>query len=735
MHILVISPTPTFPADQGNRQRVRNVCKTLQSRGAKIHFGYFPREWGGRFSLAEHSAMTKEWDFFDTIVPSKSFVYQTSGRHFEIDDWWDDAIGRFVNYKCSGMRFDACIVNYAFLSKAFDFLPRNVLRILDTHDRLSGRREMLERNGVVPEFFYTSEAQEKIALERSDLVLAINPDEAAFFRSISKKPVITLGHIAPRQKAPKQKNAAARAQRIGFLGSSNSVNVKNINDFLAALGKIAPEGLPGVEFHFYGSCCPRLNVPVGVEHYVTLHGRIEDLKDFYAAVDCVVVPFLFGTGQKIKLIEALSFNMPLIATANASEGSGSTAPMHVLQSFSQVVEAIQNFGADKQFRDQLQADTEREFAKYETIVASAIDAVFKIADVNSVQLSIDRSLVAKLFTNKSTIETVEAATRIVSTLDMLDLAGSLVGKDVATQALMDGIADAKKGRSKSPLSPRSQTRSPSATQILLAGLDMRSTAQSSKIQLRVHLPETQDWTPDPADDALDIYVDCLPQGAAPAPGSALEAEIIRTPGHPRETKTVVRLEQVVMLLDDLDSTDVPSLAAEIAGEVQLRTPRSFAIHFIDRQGRRGRWNGKAIEREICGEDTLATIAAARAVVLDKPSVILLLGARQIAANSLHRILIADGGPLISLVADRVATVDGELAARSAREAALWITNCLIAPDWANAVKKIQSASVSAIENQNLVANRLLAAISGLKSKYIADHVAALAAREKPAAQT
>ena len=44
LDVLVLSPTPTYPLDYGNRKRIHSVCSALRERGASIHFLYYPRE-------------------------------------------------------------------------------------------------------------------------------------------------------------------------------------------------------------------------------------------------------------------------------------------------------------------------------------------------------------------------------------------------------------------------------------------------------------------------------------------------------------------------------------------------------------------------------------------------------------------------------------------------------------------------------------------------------------------
>lgn len=336
--VLVLSPTPSHPQDQGNRKRIYQVCKAIQMRGARVHFLYFPREWGGQFNEKEYTAMSNEWDFFHVVPPSKDFVYQTENKYFYIDDWWDDAIGHFIKWKTNGFFFDAVICNYAFFSKSLEFFPEATLKILDTHDRLSDRRELLERNNVTPEFFYTSKAEERIGLERADLVLAIKDEEADFFRSLCSKPVITLGHEEPERFIEVRQRVGTAPLRVGFLGSSNSINLKNLEQFLI----VAHSTLKvrrDIEIHIAGSICDRL-VDVADLPNVKLYGRVDDVADFYREIDLIFIPFEFSTGLKIKAVEGLSFGLPLVSTKNAAEGLPVNSEFHRLENHQKMLQML-----------------------------------------------------------------------------------------------------------------------------------------------------------------------------------------------------------------------------------------------------------------------------------------------------------------------------------------------------------------------------------------------------------
>lgn len=709
MKILVISPTPTSPADQGNRQRVKRLCQALKARGAEIHFGYFPREWGGRFSPQEQIEMTEEWDFYDTIVPSKPFVYQTSDRYFGIDDWWDDAIGRFIEYKVGGENFDACIVNYAFFSKAFEYLPRDVIRILDTHDRLSGRREMLESYGVDPEFFYTTEEQEQLALKRADIILAINEEEGKFFGALSGRPVITMGHVVDREEVVPVPRTSGQRFRMGFLGSSNSVNVKNMNNFLEELALREPKGESPLQIDIYGSCCSRIKIPESLNTPINLMGRVDEVSEFYANSDCVFVPFLFGTGQKIKLIEALSFGVPILATESASEGSGSDAPLHLMQTFDEVITAMWRFAEDPYLRADLAAETERQFNKYRDQIESSLDALYDLAGVKSLGIAVDRASVARSLSGLPRSEIVATVVRCTPIFDMLNWFWQPEGKEEAMAALRAGVQDALNG---TPSEAEDSVAPDTWARVIFDG--MSPPGRDTGAEIRFHLPHISTGvSPQQKSNCLNMLVDMPPERKR---RDILPLTTLISVGD----KDSSAANQIVMLVNDIRDPGLPEVTERIQAGVALRCKQDISIVIIDQEGRHMHWDGSDRPEILEVSDPFDILPKMRGIVLSKPSVAVAVGFSHVAAKPLHRILINDCGLLVSLNGTRATAVDGEIITHNPGEAAIWIALAASAAGWAQGMELRRRQSVGAREDLASVARAILKFLNGLREKRMVE---------------
>ena len=340
--VLVLAPTPTHPQDHGNRLRIHTVCADLKKRGAEIHYVHYAAEadWRRGIPFDAAQSMAAMWDSYWTVPPSRPLHSNPDGAHHQLDEWWDPSIGTLLTWLFAQTAFDVMLVNYPWLSKAFEFAPRDVLKVLDTHDRFSGRKELFEAQGLAPEFFYLTEDAERAALDRADVVWAIKEQEAAFFATLTKRAVYVMPFSEPI-RALDRSRPLHDILRFGIVGARNTINYINTRAFLETAKEYIDRSLLPCEFHIAGNCCEDLRHE-RLPPYVRLHGRVPDLTEFYRAVDVVLAPMTFSTGLKIKVGEALHLGKALIAHAHAYEGYPSRHPFHTLDSFEDMLRACRD---------------------------------------------------------------------------------------------------------------------------------------------------------------------------------------------------------------------------------------------------------------------------------------------------------------------------------------------------------------------------------------------------------
>jgi hypothetical protein len=371
--VLVLTPVPTHPVTLGNRGRIFQVCQALKRRGAHVHLLHYPSDdaWRRRLPHQDHRAMVEAWDaVFLAPVTRPLHTGPDAGRDHSADAWWDPAIGQMLDWLFRTGSYDACIVNYTWLSRALDHCPPGVLRILDTHDRFTGRRELLESHGIPAEFFHLTEEQERLALRRADLVWAIKEQEEAFFRKIAGRPCLTLPHAEPLAPVP---NAAPSpgVLRLGIVGGRNHINRVNIRAFLKVAHEYLRRTLLPVEILVAGSICgllEDLDLP-----FLRKLGIVDSMDELYGQVDVVLAPLEFSTGLKIKVGEALARGKPLVSHAHAFEGYAPRHPFHACPSFLGMMRAVHQIVRDSALLPVLARASEEALAEAATRVAAALD--------------------------------------------------------------------------------------------------------------------------------------------------------------------------------------------------------------------------------------------------------------------------------------------------------------------------------------------------------------------------
>lgn len=220
---------------------------------------------------------------------------------------------------------------------------------------------MLEKLNLAPEFFYTRPEQEKIALDRADLILAIKEEEACFFKSLTSRQIMTLGHFEQNISFRKRNNKGIQDNlKLGFIGSGNSINVQNLESFLDVFTS-QPEPLP-IDIYIAGGVCHKIDFsiyPMAVKSI----GYVKDVKDFYQKIDVAIIPFLESTGLKIKAVEALSYGLPILCTKNASDGLPVTYDLHQLINHQNLLEALRALLQQPAMLWQLQHESQQLFQR------------------------------------------------------------------------------------------------------------------------------------------------------------------------------------------------------------------------------------------------------------------------------------------------------------------------------------------------------------------------------------
>lgn len=212
---------------------------------------------------------------------------------------------------------DVVIADYAFQSEAFTVLglPRERCAIVmhDLFHRRSQSGAGAERDSVTG----LTRESEVAMLARAGTVIAIQQDEADFVAGAL--PLVRVV-LAPGTRSAQAVQAGGDdPDRLLFVGSRTAPNSDGLKWFLETVWPQVAAVNPAVRLDVVGTVAADFDsskMPSGVR----LRGLVPDLAPFYRHAGIVISPLRFGSGLKIKLVEALAWGKPMVASPVTLQG-------------------------------------------------------------------------------------------------------------------------------------------------------------------------------------------------------------------------------------------------------------------------------------------------------------------------------------------------------------------------------------------------------------------------------
>lgn len=327
LNVLYFSPFPSHPGNHGNQITIRHFGRLFQSMGHRVHFALLQSDL---FSQQAVEDMRAHWDTLD-IIPN-TMPMLADGNPISFDGWYEEGLGERMRYLCARYEIDVVFCSYVFQSKLLEFVPAHVLRVIDTHDKMGDRYEMLKANGQPLEFFSCTPEEEGAYLRRADIVVARRGEEARYFDGVSGR---TTAIVIPHLEDPHfVQRTFVEPRDVGIVASANRINLAIVRECLAAIERrLRGEDCP-FTLHVAGQVRDMVaRLPSGEAEafrkpWVQMRGFVPDIARFYAEMDLMISPATMGTGINVKTVQAMAFGMPLLTTAVGSKGIATGDPMH-----------------------------------------------------------------------------------------------------------------------------------------------------------------------------------------------------------------------------------------------------------------------------------------------------------------------------------------------------------------------------------------------------------------------
>lgn len=167
-----------------------------------------------------------------------------------------------------------------------------------------------------------------------ELNVAVSELEASRVRSLAPDvPVITIPNgVDTRYYSPGGTAPAPHSPRLLFVGNlSYEPNADAIRYFLSDIWPLIRAECPDAGFTAAGNYPPDwLLAMAGPGGGISVPGPLDDLRPLYREAAVVVAPVRYGAGTKLKVIEALAMERPVVTTTAGIQGLPARPGEHLL---------------------------------------------------------------------------------------------------------------------------------------------------------------------------------------------------------------------------------------------------------------------------------------------------------------------------------------------------------------------------------------------------------------------
>ena len=377
MNILYFYPENPTVLNQGNNARAFALLQYFKSKNHKIDYvGIASKSFSevdlesikkadlieNGFLLREDKSISKTLSYlFTYAIPNK-----LKGRIRDFDRTRFGHKEQFLKI-LKDNQYDYIIISYAYWAELIreNKYLKNAKLIIDTHDFLTSQFQNQKRFNLGK--YFNKEIE---LLNLFQKVWVISSDENYVFSQFVSSEVITIPHAL---QAKFQLNSAKKYDLV-YVASSNEHNVKSVKWFFE-------EVYPKLNHNLSICVVGKINDHIPELPNVTKMHFVEDLNRVYSESRVAICPMLSGSGLKIKVVEALSFGLPVVCNPRGIDGliNKTNNGCLVTEDATTFSKYIEQLLTDKSFYQQQQTLSENFFVNYLSVesVYLELDKVFK----------------------------------------------------------------------------------------------------------------------------------------------------------------------------------------------------------------------------------------------------------------------------------------------------------------------------------------------------------------------
>ena len=360
---MIATDVPFWHASTGAEQRIRSLVNCLVKQDLELRIFFLatdnaseireqiqrcPELGSPNLSIEVHASSDPPkqlgarlaWHLDGTLnmlSPKKAKPSGASPTLQLADFNWPWAADKFTE-TVTQFQPDSIIIEYVKLAYLIEDLGQQskpVQTIIDTHDMLHKRYQDFKERGESHWIAIDAEEEAEV-LRRFDTVIAIQPLEAEQMAEMAPTAkVIVCKHACFPNGTHSdvdrfQRSSPERKLAFGILASNNPANRNAITNFINDIWLPNYSSATDIQLTIAGSVCAGLESNRPKTNSIVWAPELNLTESFYRSIDVVVNPIEFGSGLKIKNVEAIAYGKPLVTTPHGANGFIDTPHASVL---------------------------------------------------------------------------------------------------------------------------------------------------------------------------------------------------------------------------------------------------------------------------------------------------------------------------------------------------------------------------------------------------------------------
>jgi glycosyltransferase involved in cell wall biosynthesis len=352
MKVLVFYPHNPFPPKTGSHRRFIGMCRGLKAIGHEVFFLSSTLNTDTKWVLpVDDSALNKVANQLFVYTPNlfdrqylkfayRYYGYLKKNPALSSDLFCPPGMRLWFARILDRVSPDFILMNYAYWDRLIDHSRlANIPRLIETHDLVTINSKMQKEltphfscvdNGCLGLSQVSSEILREDFFDSMDLVA--ENEEFDIYNRYSTAIAITQREADIIQTHTSNANVVTipMMQRLSVIQNSYSgsaifpigPNPFNLHGYFYFLQKVLPkviEEIPSFSLQITGSIWN--NILLEKVDGIIFSGFIPDLAAAYAQSRFLICPVFGGTGQQVKIVEAMAHGLPVVALKNAAKRS------------------------------------------------------------------------------------------------------------------------------------------------------------------------------------------------------------------------------------------------------------------------------------------------------------------------------------------------------------------------------------------------------------------------------